>query len=180
MSKILGIDLGTTFSAMAYVEAGEPKILENKEGGRITPSVAAIAKNGERLVGILAKRQAVTNPKNTIFSVKRLIGRKFSDAEVQKDKNLLSYELRESSSGGVEIKMGEDWYRPEEISAMILQKLKFDAEERLVNTLKRRLLRFRLILTTAKGRRPKTPAKSPDLKSAGLSMSRLPRLWLTA
>ena len=131
MSKILGIDLGTTFSAMAYVEAGEPKILENKEGGRITPSVAAIAKNGERLVGILAKRQAVTNPRNTIFSVKRLIGRKFSDAEVQKDKSLLPYELRESSSGGVEIKMGEDLYRPEEISAMILQKLKFDAEERL-------------------------------------------------
>jgi len=131
MAKILGIDLGTTFSAMAYVEAGEPKILENKEGGRITPSVAAIAKNGERLIGILAKRQAVTNPKSTIFSVKRLIGRKFTDAEVQRDKTLLPYELRESSSGGVEIKMGEDWYRPEEISAMILQKLKFDAEERL-------------------------------------------------
>jgi len=131
MAKILGIDLGTTFSAMAYVEAGEPKILENKEGGRITPSVAAIAKNGERLIGILAKRQAVTNPKNTIFSVKRLIGRKFTDAEVQRDKTLLPYELRESSSGGVEIKIGEDWYRPEEISAMILQKLKFDAEERL-------------------------------------------------
>ena len=131
MSKILGIDLGTTFSAMAYVEGGEPKILENKEGGRITPSVAAIAKNGERLVGILAKRQAVTNPRNTIFSVKRLIGRKFSDAEVQRDKTLLPYELRQSSSGGVEIKMGEDLYRPEEISAMILQKLKFDAEERL-------------------------------------------------
>lgn len=116
---------------MAYIEAGEAKILENKEGGRTTPSVAAIAKNSERLIGILAKRQAVTNPTNTIFSVKRLIGRKFNDAEVRKDKTLLPYELRESSSGGVEIKMANDWYRPEEISAMILQKLKSDAEEKL-------------------------------------------------
>jgi len=131
MAKILGIDLGTTNSAMAYIEAGEAKILENKEGGRTTPSVAAIAKNNERLIGILAKRQAVTNPTNTIFSVKRLIGRKFNDAEVQKDKALLPYELRESSSGGVEIKMANEWYRPEEISAMILQKLKSDAEEKL-------------------------------------------------
>jgi molecular chaperone DnaK len=131
MAKILGIDLGTTNSAMAYIEAGEAKILENKEGGRTTPSVAAIAKNNERLIGILAKRQAVTNPTNTIFSVKRLIGRKFNDAEVQKDKALLPYELRESSSGGVEIKMVNEWYRPEEISAMILQKLKSDAEEKL-------------------------------------------------
>ena len=86
MSKILGIDLGTTFSAMAVVESGEPKIIENKEGARTTPSIVAITKGGERVVGVLAKRQAVTNPTNTIFSVKRLIGRKFSDAEVQKDK----------------------------------------------------------------------------------------------
>jgi len=130
MAKILGIDLGTTNSAMAYIEAGEPKILENKEGVRTTPSIVAISKNNERLVGILAKRQSVTNPKNTIFSVKRLIGRKFTDAEVKRDKSLSPYEMRESSSGGIEIKMGEQWYRPEEISAMILQKLKFDAEER--------------------------------------------------
>lgn len=130
MAKILGIDLGTTNSAMAYIEAGEPKILENKEGVRTTPSIVAISKNNERLVGILAKRQSVTNPKNTIFSVKRLIGRKFTDAEVKRDKSLSPYEMRESGSGGVEIKMGDQWYRPEEISAMILQKLKFDAEER--------------------------------------------------
>ncbi|HNW96346.1 MAG TPA: molecular chaperone DnaK [Candidatus Paceibacterota bacterium] len=130
MAKILGIDLGTTNSAMAFIEAGEPKILENKEGVRTTPSVVAFSKNNERLVGILAKRQSVTNPKSTIFSVKRLIGRKFSDEEVQRDKSLSPYEMRESSSGGVEIKMGEQWYRPEEISAMILQKLKVDAEER--------------------------------------------------
>jgi len=131
MSKILGIDLGTTFSAMAVIESGESKIIENKEGGRITPSVVALTKNGERLVGILAKRQQITNPKNTIFSVKRLIGRRFSDPEVQRDKKLLPYEMREASNGGVEIKIGDKWYKPSEISAMILQKLKTDAEEKL-------------------------------------------------
>ena len=131
MSKILGIDLGTTFSAMAAIETGESKIIENKEGGRITPSVVALTKNGERLVGILAKRQQITNPKNTIFSVKRLIGRRFSDPEVQRDKKLLPYEMREASNGGVEIKIGDKWYKPSEISAMILQKLKTDAEEKL-------------------------------------------------
>ena len=88
MSKILGIDLGTTFSAMAVVEAGEPKIIENKEGARTTPSIVAVTKNNERLVGIIARRQAITNPENTIFSVKRLIGRKFSDPEIQKDKKI--------------------------------------------------------------------------------------------
>jgi len=131
MSKILGIDLGTTFSAMAIVEAGEPKIIENKEGARITPSMVAITRNKERLVGILARRQAITNPENTIFSVKRLIGRKFSDPEVQKDKKTLPYEIRESTEGGVEVKMGERFYKSPEISAMILQKLKQDAEEKL-------------------------------------------------
>lgn len=131
MSKILGIDLGTTFSAMAVVEKGEPKIIENKEGGRTMPSIVAIGKSGERLVGVLARRQQVTNPQNTIFSIKRLIGRRFSDSEVQRDKKLLPYEIREASDGGVEVKMGDKWYKPPEISAMILQKLKQDAEEKL-------------------------------------------------
>jgi len=131
MSKILGIDLGTTFSAMALIEAGEPKIVENKEGARTTPSIVTITKNKERLVGILARRQAITNPENTIFSVKRLIGRKFSDAEVQKDKKILPYEIRKASDGGVEVKMGEKFYKPLEISAMILQKIKQDAEEKI-------------------------------------------------
>lgn len=131
MSKILGIDLGTTFSAMAMVEGGEPKIIENKEGTRTTPSVVALAKNGERLVGVTARRQQITNPKNTIFSIKRLIGRRFSDPEVQKDKKHLPYEIKEASDGGVEVKMGEKWYKPLEISAMILQKLKQDAEEKI-------------------------------------------------
>ncbi|HXK32063.1 MAG TPA: molecular chaperone DnaK [Candidatus Paceibacterota bacterium] len=131
MSKILGIDLGTTFSAMAAMEGGEPKIIENKEGGRTTPSVVALTKSGERLVGVLAKRQQVTNPQNTIFSVKRLIGRRFSDPEVQKDKKLMPYEIREAADGGVEVKMSEKWLKPAEISAMILQKLKADAEAKL-------------------------------------------------
>ncbi|MBI5045801.1 MAG: molecular chaperone DnaK [Candidatus Niyogibacteria bacterium] len=140
MSKILGIDLGTTNSAMAMVEAGEPKILENSEGVRTTPSIIGMSKSGDRLAGLIAKRQAVTNPQNTIFSVKRLIGRKFSDPAVIKDRKLLPYEIRESANGGVEVKMssqggsasggGDRWYRPEEISAMILQKLKADAEKK--------------------------------------------------
>ncbi|HOW13077.1 MAG TPA: molecular chaperone DnaK [Candidatus Pacearchaeota archaeon] len=131
MSKTLGIDLGTTFSAMAVVDNGEPKIIENKEGTRTTPSIVAITKNGERLVGILARRQQITNPKNTIFSIKRLIGRRFDDPEIQKDKKLLPYEIRESDDGGVEVKMGDRWYKAPEISAMILQKLKQDAEDKL-------------------------------------------------
>lgn len=131
MAKIIGIDLGTTNSAVAVADAGEPRILENAEGNRTTPSIVAISKSGDRLVGLLAKRQAVTNPKNTVFSVKRLIGRKWSDPEVQRDKQWLSYEIRESSSGGVEVKMGDKWHTPEEISAMVLQKLKADAEARL-------------------------------------------------
>jgi molecular chaperone DnaK len=131
MSKILGIDLGTTNSAMAIVEGGEAKIIENKEGARTTPSIVAISKSGERTVGVLAKRQAVTNPENTIFSVKRLIGRKFSDAEVQRDKKLLPYEIKESADGGVDVKMGDKWLNPAEISAMILQKLKADAEAKI-------------------------------------------------
>ena len=144
MSKILGIDLGTTNSAMAVVENGEPKIIENKEGARTTPSIVAITKTGERVVGVLAKRQSVTNPQNTIFSVKRLIGRKFSDPEVQRDKKLLPYEIKESKDGGVDVKMGDPstdgsgqakWYNPAEISAMILQKLKADAEAKLGETI---------------------------------------------
>jgi molecular chaperone DnaK len=131
MAKILGIDLGTTNSAVAIVEGGEPKILENSEGVRTTPSIIAVGKSGDRLSGLLAKRQAVTNPTNTIYSVKRLVGRKFSDAAVQKDKKLLPYEIRESVNGGVEVKMADKWYRPEEVSAMVLQKLKADAEKKL-------------------------------------------------
>jgi len=132
MAKILGIDLGTTNSAMAVIENGVPKIIENKEGSRTTPSMVAITKNNERVVGVVAKRQAITNPHNTIFSIKRLIGRKFSDPEVQRDKKLLPYEIRERAEDkGVEVKIGDKWFTPQEVSAMILQKLKQDAEDKL-------------------------------------------------
>ncbi|MDD3729024.1 MAG: molecular chaperone DnaK [Candidatus Pacebacteria bacterium] len=131
MGKIIGIDLGTTFSAMANVTGGEPRIIENREGGRTTPSIVALSKSGERLVGVIARRQQITNPQNTIFSAKRLIGRRYNDPEVQKDKKLLPYEIKEASDGGIEIKMGENWHKPAEISAMVLKKLKQDAEEKL-------------------------------------------------
>lgn len=131
MPKIVGIDLGTTNSAVAIIEAGEPRIIENKEGGRITPSVVSITKTGERFVGVLAKRQAVTNPENTIYSIKRLIGRRFDDQEVQHEMKILPYKMRQAKNGGVEVKMGERWYTPQEISAMILQKIKHDVEDKL-------------------------------------------------
>ncbi|MFH1427463.1 MAG: molecular chaperone DnaK [Patescibacteria group bacterium] len=130
MSKILGIDLGTTNSAMAIIEGGQPKILENAEGNRTTPSVVAISKNGERLVGQTAKRQAVTNPENTVYAVKRLIGRKFEDEEVKRDMQIAPYKIVQAN-GGVKIKMGDKEYTPQEISAMILSKLKADAEAKL-------------------------------------------------
>ena len=131
MAKILGIDLGTTNSAMAIIEGGEPRVLENAEGARTTPSIVAIAKNGERLVGVLAKRQAVTNPKNTTYGIKRFMGHRFADEVVKRDRGMVSYEVKEGTDGGVLIRLGEKEYRPEEISAMILGKLKADAEAKL-------------------------------------------------
>lgn len=130
MSKILGIDLGTTNSCMSIIEGGTPKVLENHEGNRTTPSVVAVTKNGERLVGLLAKRQAVTNPENTIYSVKRLIGRRFEDAEVQRDTKLMPYKIVRGGDG-IKVVMSGKEYTPQEVSALILQKLKTDAEERL-------------------------------------------------
>jgi len=127
MGKIIGIDLGTTNSAMAVMQSGKPEIIANSEGARTTPSVVAINKNGERLVGAMARRQQVTNPKNTIYEVKRLIGRKWDDPEVQRDLKLMGYEIVKSGSG-VKVKMGDKEYSPEEVSAMILSKLKADAE----------------------------------------------------
>ena len=127
MGKIIGIDLGTTNSAFAYLVAGKPEVIANAEGNRTTPSVVAINKSGERLVGQVAQRQRVTNPKNTIYGVKRLIGRKFSDNEVQKDLDIMPYEIVKHKSG-VGVKMGDKEYTPEEVSAMILSKIKADAE----------------------------------------------------
>jgi molecular chaperone DnaK len=131
MSKIIGIDLGTTFSAAAVMEGNSPKIIENAEGARTTPSIVATTKTGERLAGLLARRQAVTNPKNTVFQIKRFMGHQFDDAGVQKDKSSVSFDVLKASNGGVEVVMGGKNYRPEEVSAMILQKIKNDAEARL-------------------------------------------------
>ena len=129
MSKIIGIDLGTTNSAMAYMSGGKPNIIANAQGGRLTPSVVAIDDKGETLVGSPAKNQAVMNPEGTIYSVKRLIGRSWDDPEVQRDRELLPFEMRKSKSDGVEVKMGDNWYTPQEISAKILAKMKKDAED---------------------------------------------------
>ncbi len=131
MAKVIGIDLGTTNSVVAVMEAGEPTVLENSEGSRITPSVVAITKGGERLVGLLAKRQAVTNPDSTVFSVKRLMGRKFDDPDVQRTMKSVPYKITRASNGDVRIMLGGREYSPPEISAMILQKLRTDAEARL-------------------------------------------------
>lgn len=131
MSKILGIDLGTTNSAFAVYEGDEPRILENAEGNRTTPSMVALSKNDERLVGQLAKRQAVTNPDDTIFGIKRLIGHDFDEDVVQEEKDIVPYEITEGDDGGVMVTMGDEKYRPEQISAMILSKIKQDAEEKL-------------------------------------------------
>jgi molecular chaperone DnaK len=128
MARTIGIDLGTTNSVMATIEGGEPTVIPNAEGERLTPSVVAVTPSGERLVGRFARRQAVTNPENTIFSVKRFMGRKFDDPQVQRDKGLVPYQIRAAKNGDIEVKMGDRWYSPQEISAMILQKLKTDAE----------------------------------------------------
>ena len=131
MSKVIGIDLGTTNSVVSVIEAGEPTVLDNSVGSRLTPSIVAITKGGERLVGQVAKRQAVTNPENTIYSIKRLMGRKFDDPEVQRTLKSAPYKVTRAANGDVRVAMGGREYSPPEVSAMILQKLKADAEAKL-------------------------------------------------
>jgi len=130
MPKILGLDLGTTNSCMAIIERGTPKVLENAEGNRTTPSIVAQGKGGERIAGQLAKRQAVTNPENTISSIKRLIGRRFDDPEVKRDTELMPYKIVKAGEG-IKVKIGDKEHTPQEVSAMILQKMKADAEARI-------------------------------------------------
>jgi molecular chaperone DnaK len=131
MAKVIGIDLGTTNSVVAVMEAGEPTVLENSEGSRLTPSAVAITKSGERLVGQVAKRQAVTNSENTVFSIKRLMGRKYDDPEVQRTMKSVPYKITRAPNGDVRVVLGGREYSPPEISAMILQKLRTDAEAKL-------------------------------------------------
>src|SRR6185295_10101326 len=127
MSKIIGIDLGTTNSVVSVMQGGEPVVIPNAEGARTTPSVVAVTKSGERLVGQVAKRQAVTNPKNTVYSIKRFMGRKYSEV-VEEIKNV-PYAVKEGPGGQVQIELGDKTYTPPEISAMILQKMKQTAED---------------------------------------------------
>ncbi len=131
MAKIIGIDLGTTNCAVASMSAAGPEIIENAEGARTTPSVVAISKTGERLVGVTARRQAVTNPENTVYGIKRFVGHKFNDESAKRDISFVSFKVKESDGGGVAVTLKDSEYRPEEISAMILRKLKEDAEKRL-------------------------------------------------
>ncbi|MCK5458189.1 MAG: Hsp70 family protein, partial [Melioribacteraceae bacterium] len=137
MSKIIGIDLGTTNSCMAVIEGGEPTVIANAEGMRTTPSVVAM-KDGERLVGVTAKRQAVTNPENTIFSSKRFIGHKLD--EVKEETKMMPFKTKTGKNGQVMITMGDKDYRPAEISAMVLQKLKADAEAFLGEEVKKAVI----------------------------------------
>ncbi len=136
MAKVLGIDLGTTNSCMAVIEAGEPRVLENAEGGRTTPSVVGTnPKTGERYVGMTAKRQSVTNPENTVYSVKRFMGRRFKDETVQRDVGLVPFKVTAHSNGDAHVEMGGKGHAPPEVSAMVLQKLKQDAEAKLGETI---------------------------------------------
>src|SRR5277367_4582216 len=132
MAKTIGIDLGTTNSCMAVLEGGEPTVIENAEGGRTTPSVVAFTSSGERLVGTVAKRQAVTNPQNTVFSIKRFMGRK--EAEVREEESIVPYKVVSGPNGDARVEAGGEQHSPPEISAMILQKLKSDAEAYLGET----------------------------------------------
>ena len=132
MAKTIGIDLGTTNSCMAVLEGGEPTVIENSEGGRTTPSVVAFTQSGERLVGTVAKRQAVTNPQNTIFSIKRFMGRK--EAEVREEEAIVPYKVISGTNGDARVQAQGTQYSPPEVSAMILAKLKADAEAYLGDT----------------------------------------------
>ncbi len=135
MSKIIGIDLGTTNSCVAVMEAGEPTVVTNAEGSRTAPSVVAFARDGERLVGAAAKRQAVTNPKNTIFSIKRFMGRRYD--EVEAERKLFPYTVSRAASGDCQIEVQDKTYRPPEISAMVLQRMKEAAKPSRVQTRRR-------------------------------------------
>src|SRR6188768_61415 len=138
MSKIIGIDLGTTNSCVAVMEGDQPTVIQNAEGSRITPSVVAFSKTGERLVGQVAKRQAVTNPENTIFSIKRFMGRRFT--EVSEEMKMVPYTVGSAGNGDVRVKIGSEEYAPPQISAMVLQKLKQAAEEYLGQSVSRAVI----------------------------------------
>ncbi|OYY88883.1 MAG: molecular chaperone DnaK, partial [Sphingomonas sp. 28-66-16] len=151
MAKVIGIDLGTTNSCVAVMEGGKPKVIENAEGARTTPSIVAFAKDGERLVGQPAKRQAVTNPENTVFAVKRLIGRRFDDPITKKDTELVPYHIVKGSNGDAWVKAGGEDYSPAQISAFTLQKMKETAESYLGETVTQAVITVPAYFNDAQG-----------------------------
>ena len=177
MGKVIGIDLGTTNSVVAVMEGGDPVVIANAEGARITPSVVAVSKTGERLVGTVAKRQAVTNPDNTVYSVKRLMGRKFEDTEVQRDLKLLGYKIERASNGDAQRLDGRPSVLAAEISAMILQKLKADAEAYLGETVTEAVITVPAYFNDQQRQATKDAGKIAGLKSCASSTSRRRRRW---
>ena len=179
MSKVIGIDLGTTNSCVAVMEGKTPKVIENAEGMRTTPSIVAFTDDGERLVGQPAKRQAVTNPEKTFFAVKRLIGRRYDDPIIEKDKKLVPYAIVRASNGDAWVSDGSNQYSPSQISAFILQKMKETAEAYLGSKSRRPSLPFPRTSTTPSARPRKTPARSRASRFCASSTSRLRRRSLT-
>ena len=170
MSKIIGIDLGTTNSVVAVMQGGEPTVIPNQEGARTTPSVVAITKSGERLVGQVAKRQAITNPENTVYSIKRFMGRRFD--EVTEEAKRVPYKVVKGPNDDVRVDISGKVYTPPEISAMILQKLKTAAEDFLGEKVTKAVITVPAYFNDASGRRPSTLAKSRAWKWRGSSTSR--------
>ena len=159
MSKVIGIDLGTTNSCVSIMEGENTRVIENLEGKRTTPSIVAFADSGEMLVGEPAKRQAVTNPKNTLFAIKRLIGRSYDDPMTKKDRDLVPYEIIRNSNGDAWVDVKGKKYSPSQISAFILQKMKETAERYLGHELTQAVITIPLTLTTLKDKQPKTLGK---------------------
>lgn len=180
MGKIIGIDLGTTNSCVAVMEGNQPKVIENSEGARTTPSIIAYQEDGEILVGAPAKRQAVTNPKNTIYAAKRLIGRKFTEKEVQKDINLMPYQIVAADNGDAWIGVRDKKLAPPQISAEVLRKMKKTAEDYLAKKSPKPSSRCRPTSTTPSARPPRTLAASPVWTSSASSTSRPQLHWPSA
>ncbi len=172
MSKIIGIDLGTTNSCVAVMEGGQAKVIENAEGQRTTPSVVAFTESGERLIGMPARRQAVTNPDFTFYAIKRLIGRQFDDPTAQKDKAISPFEIVKGPNGDAWVKGRDKDYAPQEISAFILTKMKETAEAYLGSEVTQAVITSRPTSTTPSARPPKTPARSPVSKCCASSTNR--------
>ena len=161
MAKVIGIDLGTTNSCVSLMEGGDPVVITNAEGSRITPSVVAFTDSGERLAGQIARRQAITNPENTIFAIKRLIGRRFDDPEVQKAMKVLPYKVVKADNGDAWVEIRGKKYSPAEVSAMVLQKMKQTAEDHLGEKVTEAVITVPAYFNDAQRRPPRTRAASP-------------------